>query len=107
MSNLQLVHTWAKNAPDDDKEWKLTLKQNDTDLSWLYVFIRKMRIGSARVKTGGINTVRTEEPYRLKGYSTLVMNHALERMAREKYAMSMLLGIRDFYHRFGYAPIAA
>jgi predicted acetyltransferase len=66
-----------------------------------------MRIGSARVKTGGINTVRTEEPHRLKGYSTLVMNHALARMAREKYAMSVLLGIPDFYHRFGYAPIMA
>ena len=39
MSDLKLVHSWYRNIPNEDKEWKLTLKQNDTDLSWLYVVV--------------------------------------------------------------------
>lgn len=107
MSDTRLVHSWQSNIPNEDKEWKLTLKQGDTDLSWLYVLIRKMRIGTAKVKIGGILSVRTEEAYRLKGYSTRVMNSALDRMKAERYGISVLLGIKDFYHRFGYAPVMA
>jgi len=66
-----------------------------------------MRIGTARVKIGGILSVETEEPYRLKGYATRVMNSTLDKMKADKYAISVLLGIRDFYHRFGYAPVMA
>ena len=66
-----------------------------------------MRIGTARVKIGGVLSVETEEPYRLKGYATRVMNSALDKMEADKYAISVLFGIRDFYHRFGYAPVMA
>ena len=66
-----------------------------------------MRIGTARVKIGGILSVRTEEPFRLRGYSTTVMNSALDKMKADRYSISVLLGIKDFYHRFGYAPVMA
>lgn len=105
MHELSLSHNWYRNEPGADREWVVSLMDNCSTLSSLNVIDRKMRIGRARIKVGGVLGVETDEKHRCKGYATRVMNSALDRMTRERYGMSVLHGIRDFYHRFGYAPV--
>ncbi len=64
-----------------------------------------LRFGSALVPADGISGVGTEEDCRHRGYAAQVMTAALGHMAQGSAAISYLLGIRDFYHRFGYAPV--
>jgi len=62
------------------------------------------RIGSAVVTLGGIGGVFTTPPRRNKGYNRRVMERLVEWMAEQRYDLSALWGIEDYYHRFGYAP---
>jgi hypothetical protein len=107
LAELFLEHSWHKNIAGTDREWRVCLRDESEELSSLHVMVRRMRIGSAREKTGGISQLETAEAHRHRGYATRVLNSALERMVREKYAMCMLHGIKDFYHRFGFAPVMA
>ena len=65
----------------------------------------QMRFGSAQLKMGGIEGVNTKEEHRNKGYSRRVMEVTMTFMAENGYDVSMLFGIRDFYHKFGYATV--
>ena len=62
-----------------------------------------MRFGSAQLKLGGIDGVGTREEHRNKGYSRQVMEHTIAFMNENGYDVSMLFGIPNFYHKFGYA----
>ena len=62
----------------------------------------QMRIGSARVRVGGIGGVATHGDYRKKGLMATTAQATIESMRRYGYDMTVLFGIRDFYHRFGY-----
>ena len=72
-------------------------------VSWLTVIDFPMRIGSARVRIAGIAGVGTDSNFRMRGYSRRVIEDTLDYMRNEGYDMSALFGIRDYYHRFGYA----
>ena len=61
-----------------------------------------MRIGSARVRIGGIGGVGTNKHHRLKGYASLIMDESTSLMEDKKCDMGFLFGIQDFYDRFGY-----
>ena len=65
----------------------------------------QMRFGSAQLKMGGIEGVNTKEEHRNKGYSRRVMEATMTFMTENGYDVSMLFGIRDFYHKFGYATV--
>ena len=82
--------------------WKLELMDSGRPLSWGSVVDCRMRIGSAVIDVGGIGGVGTLQEFRRKGYSRRVMEAALALMQRERYSISFLHGIQDFYHRFGY-----
>jgi len=88
-----------------DKSTKLTLFLGDEPVSHLWVIDHEMRIGSSIVRMGGIAGVWTEERHRLKGYASKVLNYSLEFMKEEGYDVSLLFGIPNFYHRFGYATV--
>ena len=62
----------------------------------------EMRIGGARVRTGGIGAVLTHPEVRNKGVMVRTANAAIDAMREAGYDMSALFGIPDFYHRFGY-----
>ncbi len=51
----------------------------------------------------GIVGVRTGEEHRKRGYASRVMWAAIEEMARRRYDVSVLFGIEDFYHHYGYS----
>lgn len=66
--------------------------------SWRYL----MRVGRARLVTGGIGAVLTHPDYRKRGVARRVFRSMLSAMREAGYQASMLFGIRDFYDRFGY-----
>ena len=82
--------------------WKVYLTVDEEEASRLWVFVKRLRIGCAKVRIGGIGGVGTNEKHRLKGYASLVMDESTVFMADKNYDIGFLYGIQDFYHRFGY-----
>ncbi len=66
-----------------------------------------IRIGEARLKMGGLGWVSTTERHRRKGICTALLSDVFEYMREHNYHVSMLFGIPDFYHRFGYVTTLA
>ena len=86
--------TWI-SLLTEDKEW----------LSGLGLREFQMRFGSVHLKMGGIEGVLTKEGHRNKGYSRRVMEAIIAFMTENKFDVSMLFGIPNFYHKFGYATV--
>ena len=84
--------------------WKIELLDEGASVSRLWVVDRDIRIGASVVRAGGISTVGTNDDHRGKGLAGQVMDAALALMAKEGYDVSLLHGIPDFYHRYGFAP---
>ena len=61
-----------------------------------------MRIGASTVKTGGIGVVATDPDYRKKGLMKLTANASIDAMRNLGYDMTILFGIDNYYHKFGY-----
>jgi GNAT superfamily N-acetyltransferase len=61
-----------------------------------------LRIGAATVRMDGIGGVETDREHRGRGYARLILEDAIEHMRAGNAALTMLYGIRDFYHKFGY-----
>lgn len=79
------------------------LEINGESVSHLGIFTLTMRIGPAQFKMGGIGGVATNWKHRRKGYSRYVMEDSIRWMKDEGYEVTMLHGIDNFYHKFGYA----
>lgn len=62
----------------------------------------RMRIGTAQVRVGGVGAVATEGRFRKQGLMDITATAALEAMRAAGYEFSLLFGIDNFYHRFGY-----
>ena len=85
--------------------WVMLRTEDDKQLSGLGLREFQMRFGSAYLKMGGIEGVNTTEGYRNKGYCRRVMEATIQFMNENGFDVSMLFGIRDFYHKFGYATV--
>ena len=83
----------------------ILLTEDDERMSWLGLREYQMRFGSARLKMGGICGVGTKEKYRNKGYSRRVMEATIAYMSENRFDVSMLFGIPNFYYKFGYATV--
>lgn len=96
----------VENCPPDETSpgWKIELCDQGTWLSRLWVVDRDIRIGGSVLRVGGISSVETPKEHRGKGLAAKAMEGALALMGNEGYAVSLLHGIPDYYHRFGYAP---
>ncbi len=64
-----------------------------------------IRIGEARLKMGGFGWVAVDDAFRKQGVATLMIDDALAYMRGHNYHVSMLFGIVDFYHRFGFCTM--
>lgn len=62
----------------------------------------QMRIGHAHVRTAGIGLVMTHADHRKRGHMARVAPASIRAMRDAGYHLSILFGIGDFYHRFGY-----
>jgi hypothetical protein len=63
-----------------------------------------MRVGRAEARCGGVGAVATAAAHRGRGFMGRTAPHSLARMRARGYHLSVLFGIDDFYHRFGYVP---
>ena len=61
-----------------------------------------MRIGAATVRCGGIGAVATHGDYRKRGLMAKTVDASIDAMKACGYDMSILFGIPNFYHKFGY-----
>jgi len=71
-------------------------------VSHVSLFVRPLRFGPAILQTAGIGDVLTIPEYRGKGLSNLLMQAALNYMKNNKFDLTMLFGIPNYYHKFGY-----
>lgn len=87
---------------EEDKTW-LRLYDGSRKAAELQVIDYEMYIAGVLVPMAGIAEVHTEAAYRRQGWMRTLFGH-LEAYLRERgYPVSLLFGIPDFYHRFGYA----
>ena len=69
----------------------------------LRITTETVRLGEARLKTGGLGWITTEARHRQKGVCRVLMQDAFRYMQAHNYHAAMLFGIPNFYHRFGFA----
>jgi predicted acetyltransferase len=62
-----------------------------------------LQIGEARLKMGGIGWVVTAADCRRRGLASRLLRDTMTLMRAHRYHVSMLFGIPNFYHKFGYA----
>ncbi|NOZ19994.1 MAG: GNAT family N-acetyltransferase [Planctomycetes bacterium] len=63
------------------------------------------KLGAARLRVGGIGDVTTHFRQRKKGIAAAAMIDAIDFMKEDGFDLSILFGIPNFYHRFGFAPV--
>lgn len=71
-------------------------------LGALHLTTDTIRIGEARLKMGGLGWVATSARHRKRGIGRKLIEETLAYMREHGYHVSMLFGIPNFYHRFGY-----
>lgn len=64
-----------------------------------------IRIGEARLKMGGLGWIAVSSEFRGQGVASAMIGDALAYMRRNNYHVSMLFGVVDFYHRFGFTTM--
>ena len=91
---------WAGSSYD----WSASQMAVDGDkiVSHVGIWKYRMRVGKARLLTGGIGAVMTHGGYRKRGIAAKVTRATIRAMREGGYGFSILFGIRDLYHRFGY-----
>lgn len=97
----QLREWYMLNAPYD---WKSTAigRLDGQVVTHFGVWDYQMRIGRSVVRCGGIGCVATDGDHRKKGLMAQTVPHSISAMKACGYDMSILFGIWDFYHKFGY-----
>jgi hypothetical protein len=87
---------------------KISVCVDGEAVSRLEVIDYAMRVAAAPgawVKMGGIGNVVTHPQHRGRGYAARLFGATVEWMRGERYAVSVLFGIPNFYYRFGYIPV--
>jgi hypothetical protein len=71
-------------------------------VSRLEVVRCRIRVGAAVLPMDGIAGVHTEREQRNRGFARTLLQATVEHLRQGDGALTMLYGIPDFYHRFGY-----
>ncbi|MDQ2906166.1 MAG: GNAT family N-acetyltransferase [Chloroflexota bacterium] len=79
--------------------------RNGEQLGGYRFYERLLRVGVARLATGCIGGVYTRAEARQQGVATALMHDALEYAQAHDYALLLLDGIPQFYHRYGYCDV--
>lgn len=74
-------------------------------VSHVHILPRMIQVGSVMLRCGGIGCVATPQEYQGHGYNKLLMEHCVQFMAAEGYDISLLDGIPNYYHKFGYEKV--
>ena len=87
--------------------FRLGLFEGEVEVANLIVGRYTMRLAGGEVQMGGIAGVVTHPVHRGRGLGVQMLRATVARMREERYPISVLWGISDFYHRFGYTPVLA
>ncbi|MFC1573372.1 GNAT family N-acetyltransferase [Candidatus Eisenbacteria bacterium] len=101
MHDVRAVH----GSPENHYDWTVSLVgfAGDQVVSNFGVWDYQTRVGSARLRTGGVGVVATHGDYRKQGIMSRTIRASIEAMRSAGYDITILFGIPDFYHRFGYS----
>jgi len=81
---------------------RVELMIDDQAVSWAELPYLRLRIGRAVLRCAGIGDVYTKRGHRKRGHSRRVLERCIDVMAEDGIDVSMLFGIPDYYHKFGY-----
>jgi len=104
----QLYEYMFKIAPNDPTYRPENVRIVEVEgqvISHVSIVDRIIRVGGAALRMGGISGVTTHSAHRRRGYMRALMEDCLAYMERQGYDISLLEGIPDFYHRFGYVSV--
>jgi predicted N-acetyltransferase YhbS len=93
--------------PRPDGAVRADLLHRGHSLSHLVIDPQAVRYGAATLRVDQLGDVWTEEACRGRGYARRLLTAATAHMRRGDGALSLLYGIGDFYHRFGYTTLGA
>ena len=99
------THDLTTHVVDHGSRWQLSLVKDGEAVSGVGIVKNSIRIGTASVRMAGIAGLWTSPDHRLKGYGSRSMWEAIRLMDAEGRDASVLFGITDYYHRYGYAPV--
>lgn len=85
-----------------EKTTRVEMVLNDEVVSWLSIHQRKCYIAGKEFTVGAIGGVGTKDEHRHKGYSRAVLDQSIKVMSEDGTELSLLFGIGDYYHRWGY-----
>ena len=88
---------------DQNGDYKVELVRDGRTVSGCWIVVQSIAVGCSQVDMGGIAGVGTEEDCRNQGLSRRVLQEAVRFMEQADLGLTMLYGIPNFYHKFGYA----
>ncbi|MEO6889517.1 MAG: GNAT family N-acetyltransferase, partial [Ktedonobacteraceae bacterium] len=91
--------------PGYRQEQVRSMYRNGAQLGGYRIYERMLRVGAARLATGCIGGVYTRAEARHQSVATALMHDALAYAQAHNYALLLLDGIPQFYHRYGYCDV--
>jgi len=88
--------------PRDRPDLSRVVEEDGKIVGYLHIVPKQVRIGRAVVSCGGIGAVCVHPRVRLKGYAAELLRDTVRHMDEVGMDMSILSGIPNFYHRFGF-----
>ena len=104
---MRWLEDCADQYPGYRREHTRIAVRNREVLGELRLTTDTIRIGEARLKMGGLGWVATASHYRRRGVCRQLIEDTMYYMREHSYHVSMLFGIMDFYHRFGFTTCLA
>jgi predicted acetyltransferase len=93
----------ATLSPEDTR----VLVRDGEIVSSVQIFPRAMWVQNRKIRFGGIGNVGTNPAVRKRGFASLLMEDALQRIRERGYPLSVLTtDINRYYEKFGYRTVA-
>ena len=73
----------------------------------LRLHTQTIRLGEARLRMGGLGLMTTAPSFKRRGVSAALMRDALDYLVKQRYHVSVIFGLPEFFQRFGFAPVLA
>lgn len=93
------------NLPDFPLHHNRMLFVDNRLAACLTLYSYTVRLGEARLSMGGVAHVATDPACQKAGHAARLMANTMDYMEEEKFQISCLFGIADFYHRWGYTSV--
>ncbi|MDX9753148.1 MAG: GNAT family N-acetyltransferase [bacterium] len=96
----------VQQDPWYNPNFSLGLEKGDRLVAFLQIFDRTLQLGGRTVRVGGIGSVATRPKEQGQGYSTRLLNQAIEMMEQHGMESSILFTkIHPFYERLGWRTL--